>query len=788
MPTSMRSFASLFVLFALGAADMCELMTGTETMMEPLSAYTNMKIKFVGFKASVTRVRAGGTPMLQVTGYSHMPIMTTVDGQLVVSVDESTCMMTQSSSTTATTDNMTDDDEDEDDMTNTTTMDGGSSDDAAGASKLSSSAALLGAMAVAAHHESPLAATCLGASALAVGALGDSHACIPTINVVIHAPVDPSAIDAQIAAATKTGQYRDCAAETLYYEHDASVYGGYAGCTGEMGFLPCEQESHEGWQGMTDYNKPMLWDENTMSCVQTANTLHNTTLWILWGYPMDTHELVKRTGLNPVIKFPLMRATYPSYPADSHGNDAISFIPKVKEWLVYLGGFTAAELVDQGVELTEGAEAGMVELFGAMAAHIAKSTCNRQIYVLMEAPAYGYDTTRAAQLANNMRGSFYNDASCPCYAEGTCNDATVTISPRGWFPATPFPTEADAFGNMHAADSSSGNSPWFESMVFPENPTGVRKTPQLSVDRRVCDGVYLYPMYFGANDWAIPQGMRPDCAGWSFSITKFYSATVRAGFLIYDTTLPETWTSSVVSIINEVHGIADGIYSEWSWMGQEQIFAMVMAKPISDETSWMGAYSLLQKEKWDYVINGFANCPVVEITNPYAGAYVFFKFKSPYLGLQTSSTPSFFLQCLGLRATTYSWGFRGADPADYYGAGYGTNDFTRMQLYRDVSVYEEVGRRAAIVCGGGSVPPFLTISEWEAANTFDRRLGASGDHEERLREAAPRLSGKEVQHLANLKKDADAMDARMDASCAPSYTTDCLFKHMGKKVEDVAFL
>eukprot|EP00971_Amphidinium_carterae_P134157 2658226-Amphidinium_carterae.1 len=49
-------------------------------------------------------------------------------------------------------------------------------------------------------------------------------------------------IDAAIAEAAKAGQYRDCAAETLYYKHDASVYGGYAGCTGEMGFLPCEQE------------------------------------------------------------------------------------------------------------------------------------------------------------------------------------------------------------------------------------------------------------------------------------------------------------------------------------------------------------------------------------------------------------------------------------------------------------------------------------------------------------------------------------------------------------------
>jgi hypothetical protein len=35
-------------------------------------------------------------------------------------------------------------------------------------------------------------------------------------------------------------------------------------------------------------------------------------------------------------------------------------------------------------------------------------------------------------------------------------------------------------------------------MVFPENPTGTLKVAQLpNADRRVCDGVYLYPMYFG---------------------------------------------------------------------------------------------------------------------------------------------------------------------------------------------------------------------------------------------------------------------------------------------------
>jgi hypothetical protein len=51
---------------------------------------------------------------------------------------------------------------------------------------------------------------------------------------------------------------------------------------------------------------------------------------------------------------------------------------------------------------------------------------------------------------------------------------------------------------MYQADSASSESPWFESMVFPENPSGVIKQSRLpDPNRRVCDGVYVWPMYFG---------------------------------------------------------------------------------------------------------------------------------------------------------------------------------------------------------------------------------------------------------------------------------------------------
>lgn len=115
----------------------------------------------------------------------------------------------------------------------------------------------------------------------------------------------------------------------------------------------------------------------------------------------------------------------------------------------------------------------------------------------MEVPAYGYAPADAAAIVNRQASSFYNSSECLCFADDSCRRPTVTISNRGWLPLTPFPTEMGGDGNMYSADSDSPASPWFESMVFPENPSGKMKTPQLSANRRVCDGVYLWPMYFG---------------------------------------------------------------------------------------------------------------------------------------------------------------------------------------------------------------------------------------------------------------------------------------------------
>ena len=206
---------------------------------------------------------------------------------------------------------------------------------------------------------------------------------------------------------------------------------------------------------------------------------------------------------------------------------------------------------------------------------------------------------------------------------------------------------------------------------------------------------------------------------WTFSVTKAYSATVRAGFVIGDSALDPT------GIVSEIAGstmnMAGGLYSEWSWFGQMQIYNMIMEKPLEDKTSWVSAYSELMKEKWDHMIDAFDSCPYIEITNDYAGAYVWFKKIGTTMGLETSFMSAFFSDTMGVSTTTYYWGFRGADPADFYGSAYTEYDFVRLQLYRDLSVYEEVGRRAKIVCSGGAVDGFLSADEYVAAAGSSRR-------------------------------------------------------------------
>jgi hypothetical protein len=374
-----------------------------------------------------------------------------------------------------------------------------------------------------------------------------------------------------------------------------------------------------------------------------------------------------------------------------------------------------------------------------------------------------------------------------------------------------------ADGVMYPANSDSPNSPWFESMVWPENPTGKLKTPQIAdSNRRVCDGVYVWPMYFGMTvrgldslvvamigawltllfcqpqGYEVPTGDRPDCASWSFSITKGYSASVRAGFVVYKEE-PVTSHDAVVNAFESLHSMTNGLYSEWSWYGQMQLWEMIMSRPISDPTSWVGAYTEIMDEKWNAVISGFENCPVLDVTNAKAGAYAWLQYKAPYLGIQEGFVSSFFRDVLGIRTTTYNFGFRGAGAENivsFYGSGYTEADFTRLQLYRDITVYEEMARRAKIVCADldASVGSFVSINQWVAsAQTVSRRLEAGyadmDDRKRHLKEVVPDLTDRQLEHLASSHEHGDELDRRI-STCAPDFSMNCLFKTVGTRFND----
>ena len=297
-------------------------------------------------------------------------------------------------------------------------------------------------------------------------------------------------------------------------------------------------------------------------------------------------------------------------------------------------------------------------------------------------------------------------------------------------------------------------------------------------------------MYFGMRDFVIPLDEMPDCDGWSYAITKGYSASVRAGFITYKKA-SEAFAGHVSTIVDPFHSLSYGSVSQWTWEGQMQIQQMMMSRPVDDPTSWVGAYNKIMKEKWEIITEAFEDCPVLELTNSMAGAYAFFVYKEPYLGLQSGTYTSFFMDVLGIRATTYFWGFRGADPSEYFGEGVSTTDFTRMQLYRDVGVYHEVARRAKIICAdtSASIGDLMSIDDWQAAGLASRRHLQEGHSLETrrslLKEELPHLHERKLARMLENIEFRELQDRKIEEMCAPAYTSSCLMSVTGRGQEDL---
>ena len=143
----------------------------------------------------------------------------------------------------------------------------------------------------------------------------------------------------------------------------------------------------------------------------------------------------------------------------------------------------------------------------------------------------------------------------------------------------------------------------------------------------------VWPMYLGARDFEIPRDELPDCSAWAFSISKIYSAAARAGWIMYKQD-PVANHEAMVAAIGTSQTLTHGSLSEWTWHGQLQLFDTFMSKPLDDPTSWIGAYTSIIKEKWDAIVDGFSDCPIVQPSNDYSGAYVWFgKFRWQTVGV-----------------------------------------------------------------------------------------------------------------------------------------------------------
>lgn len=304
-------------------------------------------------------------------------------------------------------------------------------------------------------------------------------------------------------------------------------------------------------------------------------------------------------------------------------------------------------------------------------------------------------------------------------------------------------------------------------------------------------------MYHGQENFTIKTATMPDCQSWAFAITKGVSASIRAGFTLYRKTNSTggsgfgSFTNNFAAIVNSQFSLVYGSYSQWSWMGQMQYWELIKSRPLSDPTSWVGALTSILKEKYDALVDGFKDCPVAQLTNPYMSAYAFFKMGPNFLGLQNSTTSNsfFFLQVLGVYSPTYATSFKGADPSTYYGAGYSINDFVRMHTYRDLNVYKEIGRRAKIICADfdAKIGDFISVNQFVAANTKSKRAlfekhddpSHSIVHSKAMLMDNHRdLTDAQAHRLAASFHQSFAMDKFINAECAPDFATPCTMRAM----------
>jgi len=559
------------------------------------------------------------------------------------------------------------------------------------------------------------------------------------------------------------GVWTPCPNEEFHYSYSSTnpVAPGYSGCVSEDDAKPC------GWY---DY---YTYDPITGSCAKTA-TMGTALQTVRGGSPTMTKDMLRLTGgnLNPTVTFAAMPMAYPA--GRDNGLPEIAELETTwKKFMTYFG--SQLDFTDFNGWPTYGAEQGMVMSVGIKILELASTTCNRDFYAYLEAPAYGYDWSQAVTWAEQRSSSFYAGSECPCASTSTCNSkGTVTLSQVGWAPARypALPSKAAYDGTMYSADSTAANSPWIQTNVIPGNPIGRMNDCKVPADRCLCDGVYWYPGF------TAPGTVLKDfkCYSWAFSITKVYSAQLRGGIMFVKKT-PASAQSAASRIVSKALSMANGLYSYMQLHGQIQLMNKIMATPYATSTSWLNAMGQAQREKWDLMWDAYATCEAAGVakitaeTVKYNGAYILGHMMEKYYGYSNdigAASSDFFKNVIGYDHFNYNWGWRGEDPKNYGIGNITKYDFHRTHLFRATEVYAEEARRMKLVCGNFNArvaSSFMTFNEWVTVRAADiqsrRRLDEPVSHHARALEimkAAPAID------LVNAIKMAQANDPNRETA------------------------
>lgn len=589
----------------------------------------------------------------------------------------------------------------------------------------------------------------------------DNSCCTATLGNSIPVPSACPTLDELVTFPKQMGNWTPCPIEEYYMTYSASnpMAPGYVGCVSEAGAKPC------GWTDYYTYN-PSARTCTTIGSMQTA--LHT----VRGGSPTMTADMLRLTNTEtlPTITFPAIPMAYPSAGSNPNNEESKELELTTKAFMTFYG--SQMDFTNMNFYLTYGTENGMVATVAIKLLEIARTTCNRALPVLLEAPAYGYDWGASVMWADIRRTSFYNGNECPCRNEtGGCQRAgQLSLTQVGWSP-TQFdagiaPMRADAFGVMHTPNSTSPNSPWFQTNVIPGNPIGRFQECRTPRNRCLCDGVYYLPN-FVAPGTALRNFQ---CYSFAHSVTKFYSAQVRAGFMfVMDYTAAAAASSQ---IMGSMRALGNAAASYMQLHGQIQLMKKMMELPMSNPSSWLNALSRTQYAKWDALDAAITVCNTNRILlrtpeqQKYFGAYVFGYMHPSLQGYSINigaSSTDFFKSVVNYDVFDYSWGWRGEVPTNY---GYSTimpnvtvNDFFRINLFRAEAVYLELARRLTLVCTDKTAKvtaTALSVNQWITLRTpvsGRRALQAPGT----APEEAPGLHERALKIIEVTKRHGEEM-------------------------------